>query len=167
MNTTSPITEISFNCPICAKKSKLAHTITHSDVFTVSCYFCHKETNVFCKTDSSGMTILVPEKEKQTFHKIELSFLPEETPLLKSPGSYAPEKIYKPLILNLTDTNSEVESIEIIKNSTSPTESIHSSNEKKGFFRELRDDLVEVLQIQSVETDSYLPIFRVVKQQEE
>ena len=67
MNTTSPVTEISFNCPNCGKKSKLANSISHSNVLTVSCYFCHKETDVRCKTDAAtGQKTLVPENPAQT-----------------------------------------------------------------------------------------------------
>ncbi len=164
MNTTSPVTEISFNCPNCGKKSKLANSIVHSNVFTVSCYFCHKETDVRCKTDVSGVKTLVPENLTQTFHKIELSFLPEETPLLKSPSSYAPEKTYQPVVLNMNDTDSEMESIQMaieqnkLSNSNSP-------KEKKGFLQGLKDDLVEILEIETVETDSHIPIFKIIKQQ--
>lgn len=162
MNTTTPATEISFNCPNCGKKSKLASDITHSNVITVSCYFCHKETDVRCKTDSNGSKSLIPEQPLQTFHKIELSFLPEETPLLKSPSSYASDKTYQPVVLNMNDTNSEFESI----NLDTDTKSMPSENgsDKKGFLKGLRDDLVEILQIQTVETDSHVPIFGIVKQ---
>ncbi|HMV45298.1 MAG TPA: hypothetical protein PK079_00420 [Leptospiraceae bacterium] len=160
MNTTSPVTEITFNCPHCGKKSKLANSISHSNVFTVSCYFCHGETDVRCKTDSNGAKSLIPEGPVPTFHKIELSFLPEETPLLKSPSAYASEKTYQPVILNMNDTSSEMESIHL------ETEQIDNrqQEEKKGFLKGLRDDLVEMLQIQTVETDSDIPIFSVVKQ---
>ncbi len=162
MNITSLATEISFNCPNCGKKSKLANSISHSNVITVSCYFCHKETDVRCKTDSNGNKSLIPEQPVQTFHKIELSFLPEETPLLKSPGSYASDKTYEPVLLNMNDTNSDVESIHL--EIEQPDTTINSDNEKKGFLKGLRDDLVEILQIQTVETDSHVPIFGIVKQ---
>lgn len=161
MNTTTPATEISFNCPNCGKKSKLASDITHSNVITVSCYFCHKETDVRCKTDSvTGQKTLVPETPAQTFHKIELSFLPEETPLLKSPSSYAPEKTYQPVLLNMNDTDAEMDSLQMGVELNG-----NSSKERKGFFQGLKDDLVDMLQIETVETDSHVPIFKIVKQQ--
>lgn len=163
MNTTSPVTEITFNCPHCGKKSKLANSISHSNVFTVSCYFCHGETDVRCKTDANGSKSLVPENPAPTFHKIELSFLPEETPLLKSPSSYASDKTYQPVLLNMNDTNTEVNSIQL----NTEEESNENQSERKGFLKGLRDDLVEMLQIQTVETDSHVPIFGVVKQRTE
>jgi hypothetical protein len=162
MNTTSPVTEISFNCPNCGKKSKLANSISHSNIITVSCYFCHTETDVRCKTDANGSKSLIPENPTQTFHKIELSFLPEETPLLKSPSSYASDKTYEPVLLNMNDTNSDIESIQL--ETTQSTETTNSPKDKKGFFKGLRDDLVEILQIETVETNSHVPIFGIVKQ---
>ncbi|MBL0263939.1 MAG: hypothetical protein IPQ05_08705 [Leptospiraceae bacterium] len=162
MNTTSPVTEISFNCPNCGKKSKLANSISHSNVITISCYFCHKETDVRCKTDANGNKSLIPENPAPTFHKIELSFLPEETPLLKSPSSYASDTTYEPVLLNMNDTSSELESIQL--ETEHSVETTKSSNEKKGFFQGLRDDLVEILQIETVETESHVPIFGIVKQ---
>lgn len=166
MNTTSPVTEISFNCPYCGKRSKLANSITHSNVFTVSCYFCHKETDVRCKTDSNGLKTLVPENPAQTFHKIELSFLPEETPLLKSPSSYASEKSYQPVVLNMNDTETGIDSIQMaVENKKESNSKTPTPKEKKGFLQGLKDDLVDILQIETVETDSHVPIFKIVKQQ--
>ena len=62
----------------------------------------------------------------------------------------------------MNDTSSELESIQL--ETEHSVEITKSSNEKKGFFQGLRDDLVEILQIETVETESHVPIFGIVKQ---
>lgn len=152
MNTTLPITETEFQCPSCHKKSKLTGQIHHSDPFYVTCFFCRQDTRVTCQRDEFGVRVLVPYIEKKTFYKIELSFLPEETQLLKSPGEYAEKSAYQPITLDMNE--SKEASPKIIDN----TKAV--DDRKKGFFEGLRDDIVEVLQIQKIETNSYVPLLQ-------
>jgi endogenous inhibitor of DNA gyrase (YacG/DUF329 family) len=153
MNTTSPSTEITYECPHCGKRSKLASR-AKSDTFTVKCYYCKKETDVQCITLNGQITIKPILSE--TFYQIPLSFITEETPLLKSPDSYKETISYKPLDLGLDEELQEI--------LNAPTEIRVEALKKRGFLSDLKEDIVTMMNIKVIETDSHVPLFSIVKQ---
>ncbi len=156
MNTTSPLTEISFECPDCKKKSKLASR-AKSDVFTVRCFYCKKETDVRCISKNGQMIII--HEIAESFHKIDLSYFTEETPLLNSPSSYKDTKSYNAIALENTD-----DSIETLR-ATEVMPVVPPS--KTSFFQALKEDFVTMMNIQTIETSSHVPIFGILKQKKD
>jgi hypothetical protein len=152
-NMTYPLTEITFECPSCKKKSKLVSK-AKSDIFTVRCYYCKHETDVKCIT-SQGQLKIVPHTY-ETFQKIELPIFNDEKPVEKSPSAYKLTNSYT--AINLENTEDSIETIR----GTEILPIVPPS--KTSFFQALKEDLVTMLNIQTIETSSHVPIFGIVKQ---
>ena len=152
-NMTSPLTEITFECPNCSKKSKLASK-AKSEIFTVRCYYCKHETDVKCIT-INGQLKIVPHIY-ETFQKIELPIFNDEKPVEIGPSAYKQTNSYN--AIKLEDTEDSIETLR----GTEILPVVPPS--KTSFFQALKEDFVTMLNIQTIETASHVPLFGIVKQ---